>query len=782
MKLISILSIFLIIISCGGADDRKLKYLEKSKAYFQEGKLNKARVEIKNVIQIDPKFSEAYYLTGMIEDELSNNQKAFAAFMKAVELDPKNYSARVMLTRYQSRIGLIDKAKENLKILKKQNINNDHLFVESLILMKEKKYSNAKNILLNMIENNAVKDKEVLLLSDIYIVDGKADEAIELLEKHTGSDDVDSKLVALLVAAKKYNKAESILMNNIAKSEMYSHSLNLALLYKAQKKLDLAESTLNEAIKRKPEDVKRYLGLAEFYKANNQQEKAVEFLDDAIIYLDDEGELQLVNADMLMDLGRQEEAIVIFKSIIKKQGFRLYGQKARNMWATLNLKAGDVDEALALIDEILVENSSNLNALMTRSAINLQKKQYENVVNDLRLVLKFQPDNLRALHIMTSALFSKGEKGLAINALENAVDISPEKLDIRLLYINVLRNTENIDKLIYEIEKAEKTWKQNLDIMLFKGQVYMNNNQFDNAQLVYKEIKKKFPDEIKSYQALSRIYYMMKKYDMAENELRESLKLDKNNAGSLTALITTLVTKGEIKNAISELKNILDENPSNLIAMELLGDVYLKSNNTKEAETTWKKVISLKPDWMIPYQSLGALYMQQGKVKAAQELYKNAVSVFENNERLIYLYAQSLEKGMAYEKAKIQYRVLIEKNNKNILAVNNLVSLLLDHPIGNEDIAEAGLYEATLKSINNDNIKDTLGWLYVKQGLPEKSIILFNSVLMNSPDNSTFNYHIGVAYAQMDNAEQAKTYLNKALNHETTQIKKDKITSALHDL
>ena len=47
-----------LLIACGGKEERKAKYLERGKAYFEEQNFDKARVEFKNVLQIDPKTAE----------------------------------------------------------------------------------------------------------------------------------------------------------------------------------------------------------------------------------------------------------------------------------------------------------------------------------------------------------------------------------------------------------------------------------------------------------------------------------------------------------------------------------------------------------------------------------------------------------------------------------------------------------------------------------------------------------------------------------------------------
>lgn len=43
-----------VLISCGGAEERKAVYLEKAKSSMATGDYDKARIELKNVLQIDP--------------------------------------------------------------------------------------------------------------------------------------------------------------------------------------------------------------------------------------------------------------------------------------------------------------------------------------------------------------------------------------------------------------------------------------------------------------------------------------------------------------------------------------------------------------------------------------------------------------------------------------------------------------------------------------------------------------------------------------------------------
>ena len=60
LKAIALVLAATLLGACGGKEERKARYLERGKAYFEEQNFDKARVEFRNVLQIDPKTAEAY--------------------------------------------------------------------------------------------------------------------------------------------------------------------------------------------------------------------------------------------------------------------------------------------------------------------------------------------------------------------------------------------------------------------------------------------------------------------------------------------------------------------------------------------------------------------------------------------------------------------------------------------------------------------------------------------------------------------------------------------------
>src|SRR5881396_3896119 len=76
---------------------KKQQYLERGLAYQKEGKYNEAIIQLKNALQIDPKFAPALHAIGRAYRAKSWSVDALRELHRAVELEPDNVAARVDL-------------------------------------------------------------------------------------------------------------------------------------------------------------------------------------------------------------------------------------------------------------------------------------------------------------------------------------------------------------------------------------------------------------------------------------------------------------------------------------------------------------------------------------------------------------------------------------------------------------------------------------------------------------------------------------------------------------
>src|SRR6202008_1334830 len=78
---------------------KKQQYLERGLSYQKDGKYNEAILQLKNALQIDPKFAAALHAIGRAYRAKSWNVDAMRELQRVVELEPDNLEARMDLAQ-----------------------------------------------------------------------------------------------------------------------------------------------------------------------------------------------------------------------------------------------------------------------------------------------------------------------------------------------------------------------------------------------------------------------------------------------------------------------------------------------------------------------------------------------------------------------------------------------------------------------------------------------------------------------------------------------------------
>jgi Tfp pilus assembly protein PilF len=113
-----------VLAGCGGAEERKAQHLSKAIEFFESSNTDKAVIEFRNVLQIDPKTAKPYYYLGRVEEQKQNWPQAFGMYQKAVELDPNDLDARFKLAQFLALSKQPDQALEMLEPVAKAKPND----------------------------------------------------------------------------------------------------------------------------------------------------------------------------------------------------------------------------------------------------------------------------------------------------------------------------------------------------------------------------------------------------------------------------------------------------------------------------------------------------------------------------------------------------------------------------------------------------------------------------------------------------------------------------------
>src|SRR5262245_34177767 len=105
----------LALVACGGAQSRKERHMARGQEYFTEGNFEKARVEFRNALQIEPNDAEARFMHGQALERVGNLRDAAGMYQAAIDANPDHVNARANLARMFVFAGAPERAMELLE-------------------------------------------------------------------------------------------------------------------------------------------------------------------------------------------------------------------------------------------------------------------------------------------------------------------------------------------------------------------------------------------------------------------------------------------------------------------------------------------------------------------------------------------------------------------------------------------------------------------------------------------------------------------------------------------
>ena len=766
-KYFGIMLLVVMLVSCGGEDARKEKYYEKAKAYYEQGDYDKAKIELKNVLQIDPKYSSAYYLFGEVEEAKKNIRAAYGNYAKAAELDESNLDARNKLARLYLMSGDLEKAQGKLdEIIAKDPENQYVKMLELLITARKGETDKAIEIAKSLIEKDKNNTDAIFVLSGLYLKNKNTSVAIDVLnEGIKANPDILSlrlQLGGIYARQKDYANAEKVLKGIIAiKPDDFNYRLRLAKFYINRKEYDKAETALRDAVSLDAEDESRKLMLVEFLaKYKGVKDAEAELLGAIKDYPDAFG-LKFAQAKLYEKI-KPEQVESIYKGIIDLSGVNPDGLKARVALAEIAMKKKDYQTASEYISEVLEENPRDIQALLIKGKIALTRKDPVSAIAAFRSIIKDKPDMVEASQFLAIAHEINNEPELVKETLTRSIESARTNPKAYLNYAQYLINQKNYDDANVEIDKALKISPADLDSLQMKLNIASKLNDKDMVASTIDLIKKYHSRNAIGYQKSGDFNLALENYDKAISEYEKALEVSGKMLPALASIIKANIKQKDYASAIKRLQKIIEQQEENPIPSELLGEVYLAKKDYIRAEKYIKKAISLNEKWSLPYTSLATLYMAKKDIPSAIATYKSALENIPDDTSLYARLAQIYERTNKYDEAIRAYEKILKLKPDDALASNNLAAILSDIRGDSASLQRAKDLAIKFENSNQPGFLDTLGWIYYKTGEYSKSIELLGKVVEEQPQIAIFQYHLGMAYYKSGDKENAKKHLSEA--------------------
>jgi len=765
IKTLVLVFLAFIMVACGGAEERKAAYLEKAEKSLNAGDLDKARIELKNVLQIDPKDAQAYFKLGNIFEQKKDFRKAFGNYNKAAELDPENSEYQLKIGRfYLVLAGDIEKATEKMNLILSKDENDIHgLMLKAGILLKQGKASDAKEITRKIFESHPENVENTIFLSSLYSQHKEYDDAIAVLDEaiksNPGNQVLSQKLANTLFIIKDFDRSEQIWKRILdAHPDVFQNHLTLALFYQKTGASAKAEEVLRAAVAA-DDDMQRKLVLIEFIQQIKGSNEAIKELESMIKNNQKEGSLRLALAQLQIAEKNIDGAVSTYIKAVKDFPDEETGITSRVQLARIYMQKEDAQSAQSIIDEAaeLAPNDSEVNLVKAKIAI--YNKNIEQAIISLRTVIKDNPENIEAYFLLAASHKANKEDSQAEDTITRAYENNRD--NIKALLPLAKYHVQN--KSVIEAEKVIDDYLRldadNYEALSIKSSILNGKRNYAEAYELAEKIVSLYPEKQNGYIQSAPALLSNKEPDKAINLLNTGYQ----NTSSLQIfkLMTEIrIATGKAGEAIAGIEALKDKDESIQL---LLAKAYVANKDIESTKKVLLDSIMQDKTRTQSYISLASVHSSQGNNSQAISVLQGGVDANPDDTRLRITLAGMYEKTGGIDSAIQQYETILTNKPDNLLANNNLAALLSDHKTDDASLKRAIDIADKLKEVNQPVIQDTVGWVYYNTGKYVDAVSVLEKVVAAQPDIPVFNYHLGMAYHKSGNNSEARKYLEAAL-------------------
>ncbi len=761
-----------LVTACGGPEERKAKYFARATEYMDAANYPKARVALRNVLKIDPKDAEAYYLFAQVEEKEKNWRNAVQLYQEAVRLVPDHTAALMTLGKYYLEARLTEHVVEAADTVLKKHPH--HPQARALKIAAQAVTEEASPSVISKAEALAkefsTEPDVAVLLATLYGQQRRYREAESTLRRaleiHPRSLDLLNILNKVLMQANNPAGAEAVLRRMIEAEPMsFDHRVRLARFHMEQGAQDKAEAVLRDAIGLDPTSEQRRLTLAEYFVNNKDVASAEQALLDAAAQLPHSAPIQFGLGTLYRQNGQGVKARQRYAALIEEHKDKPIGLEAKVKLAEMDFLEGKQTDAERQVQEVLKENPRSTEGLVLVGRMALTRRSGKDAVQAFRTVLHDQPELGTVHYLLGQAYQLTGDINLAKDSFERAVALYPDQADAKrslaLLESRIGRHQQARARL-EELLKQRPHDVTALEMLMTLDVVTKNWQEAERTLTRLRQASG--GKQSVALLAEGRFYEAQRRLSEASLAYERAIALAPNEPEPLLSLVKVEVALGQVDRATARLESILAARKDHPFAHGLLGEVLSRAQQYDEAALHYREATRINSKWLTPWLDWASLSLSKQKPDVAVQIVTDGLAANPESEELYLLLASAHSQQGQLDHAVTAYEATLRLNPRNLLAANNLAVLLVDHKGDPASLQKAfGLSREFEKEAPHPLFIDTLGWVRLKMGQQEEAIRLLKDAVAKSPDLSVLNYHLGIALFRSGQRDEARAYLAKAL-------------------
>lgn len=755
-----------LLVGCSSKEERQAEYFQRAQTLYAAGDFEKARVEVRNVLQIDGNHPEGRYLYALLLEREQNWRQVLANLQLAVDLDPSYVEARIKLGQLYYRGQAYDEALAQAEeVLRLAPGNPDGHTLRGSVFYRRGDNARA------LAEARLALDSEpghvgaTSILAEVY-KGQEPDRALAAIADAM-QEQTDAETLTLLKIDVLEAQADTEAVADEYRRLIEAHPDNLFYYYKLVKfyegegRIDEAEDVLRSIVQAEPDNTKLKLWLAEFLANQRNLELAEATVREFIAREPGIYELRFALGRIYTALRQYDTAESVYGEIIERDVDGADSQQARNAIVELRLAQDDERGARQMLGEIFEIEKENTEALVTTARLALAANDIEAAIQRLRTAIKNEPDNYPALLLLARAHEREGAERLALDNYRTAVGVRPGAEGALLGAARLLIADGDADAARQMLDPYVAANPERGDAISLLVEALVTAGQNDRAMTIAEEAIASTPP-LGQY-LKGRLLLRQGDSIGAIASFKESLRLEPRGEQPLSYLVQTWLGDGEMATAEAFLRDRVAAYPSQPLGYELLGSVLVAQGQRAAARRNYERALALAPRRLGSLRGLVRAAADRDELEDVVPFWEAAVEGSDAGSAMRVELALLYERLGREESAKTQYRRVLAMEPANTLAANNLVMLLLEGDAREQDMPEALALADTLRRREEAAYRDTLAWLRYHNGEFEAAIAILAPLVEQHPDVPEYAYHLGVVHLASGDDAAARRYLTQVV-------------------
>jgi tetratricopeptide (TPR) repeat protein len=716
---------------------KKQKYFESGNRFFDQGNYSSAIIEYRNAIDLDARFGEARKKLALSYARTGNARGALDQYVRAADLLPEDVDVQIaaatLLLAARKPEDAVARADAALKV---QPDNVTALVLRGNALAGLSSFDEALKSIDEAIRLDPNRGATYTSLGFLHLSQGQREPA-----------------------ESSFKRAVDLSPNDIGAR------LALGNFYWATNRRQEAEQSFLSALKIDPANYEANRFMASFVFATGRRAEAERYLRQiADSSSNPAGTLALV--DYYLMTGRPKDAIARLEKLPNAQG--IPGVSIR--LARAHAAVGNAATARTLVEEMLKANANDAHAHLLKAQLLLLEGKEEDALAEVRAATAADPSLPDAQFALGRMYAARGDNTAAESAFREVVRLNPRAGDAQSELARLESIAGKPNDSIRTAEQAAGNDPTNIvaRLTLVRSLIAAGSaTQLARAARELEKLEAEYPKVAAVHVQAGALALAKNDVATARAHFEQAQTLDPKSAEPVAGLIALAFKRNDNAGAKALIEQRLKQGSTADLQL-LAARTYLVLKDSVSAEKALRAAITENPFHLQAYGMLGQLHLSQERLDQALEEFEALTSRQANPVGPLTMSGVILQSQGKLDLAKKKYEAALGVDSRAAIAANNLAWILAD---SGEQLDRALQLAQTAIAAAPDapELLDTLGWVYYKNNQPELAIPLFRQSIAKAADNSTYQYHLGLAQLKAGDTTNGRAALQRALDLGTSQ-------------